>query len=116
MLTNRKVYTVCVYVNIIFFLVTVYYKVHAFYVKSRLHPKLIYIIFLFQASNRVPKLTINLGPRCDSGSNGGLSSPAKKHHHKHKKHKKKRKRQIDSDDEDDDVVELSNDSDEDYRV
>ena len=73
-------------------------------------------IFAFQASNRVPKLTINLGPRCDSGSNGGLSSPAKKHHHKHKKHKKKRKRQIDSDDEDDDVVELSNDSDEDYRV
>jgi len=66
-----------------------------------------------QGSHRVPKLTINLGRPID-GSNGGVSS-SKKHHKKHK-HKKKKKRHIDSDEDDDDVVELSNDSDADYRV
>jgi len=68
-----------------------------------------------QGSHRVPKLTINLGRPID-GSNGGVTSSSKKHHKKHK-HKKKKKRIIDSDEDDnDDVVELSNDSDADYRV
>ena len=71
------------------------------------------ISLLLQGSHRVPKLTINLGRPID-GSNGGVSS-SKKHHKKHK-HKKKKKRHIDSDEDDDDVVELSNDSDADYRV
>lgn len=66
--------------------------------------------FLLKGSNRVPKLTIK---RID-GSNGGYSGSSKKHHKKHK-HKKKKKRQS-SDEEDDDIVELSNDSDADYRV
>ena len=73
------------------------------------------ISLLLQGSHRVPKLTINLGRPID-GSNGGVTSSSKKHHKKHK-HKKKKKRIIDSDEDDnDDVVELSNDSDADYRV
>ena len=67
-----------------------------------------------QGSHRVPKLTINLGRPVD-GSNGGVTSSSKKHKHKHK-HKKKKKRHLSSDEDDDDVVELSNDSDADYRV
>ena len=98
-----------------------------------------YFFFCFQGS-RVPTLKINLGPRIDTtgSSNGGLSgssskhhsSSSKSHHHRdhhsssshhhkssHRKHKKskKQKKHIDSDD-DDDIVELSNGSDEDYRV
>ena len=83
----------------------------------------LYIYFFFQGS-RVPTLKINLGPRIDTttttgSSNGGLSGSSKKHHHHHKHHRKhkksKKKKHIDSDD-DDDIVELSNGSDEDYRV
>ena len=82
----------------------------------------LYIYFFFQGS-RVPTLKINLGPRIDTtttgSSNGGLSGSSKKHHHHHKHHRKhkksKKKKHIDSDD-DEDIVELSNGSDEDYRV
>jgi hypothetical protein len=74
-----------------------------------------------QGSHRVPTLKINLGPRIDNtgSSNGGLTSGSSKKHHHHKHHRKhkksKKKKHIDSDD-DDDIVELSNGSDEDYRV
>ena len=74
-------------------------------------------VLSFQGGHRVPKLTINLGGRID-GSNGGLGS-SKKHHHKHRKHKKSKKKHRshgDSDEDDEDIVELSNDSDADYRV
>ena len=85
---------------------------------------IILLLFLQGSHSSVPKLKINLGGRMDSSANNGdrertssssrhSSRHSHKHHRKHKKSKKSRHR--DSDDDDDDVVELSDDSDEDYR-